>query len=177
MTHCDFKTTLTINFFAYVQLSRLFLSQKQKQDEHSHIVNVISIAGMQGMISGWNSDYGSSKQALGAFFDSLRQELEEEGSPVKITNVYPYIIDTNLFKGFSGIALNLIPMLKKERVAARILEAFLHSEEEVYDPWYAYWLGVGMLFVPSTRLRNVIRQTLMGNGMKTFIGNQNKKSQ
>ena len=93
---------------------------------------------------------------------------------MKITNVYPYIIDTNLFKEFQGIALYLIPMLKKENVAARIYRAFLYEEKEVYDPWYAYWLGIGMLCVPSIRLRNVIRQTLMGDGMKTFVGNMRK---
>lgn len=53
---------------------------------------MISIAGLQGMTSSRNSDYGATKHALTGWSDSLRQELVD--SPVKITNIYPYIVDT-----------------------------------------------------------------------------------
>jgi short-subunit dehydrogenase len=133
---------------------------------------MISVAGMQGMTAMNNTDYSASKAALTAFFDSLRQELIDEGSPVKITNVYPYIIDTDLFKGFSGFALKIIPILKKQSVAYRIYEAIMFEEQEVYIPGYTYWMGVGMMIIRgfSEPLRIRIIQKLMGDGMKTLKG-------
>lgn len=83
---------------------------------------------MQGATSIRNSDYSASKAALSSFVDSLRQELIDEESPVKMTNIYPYIINTDLFKGFSGLALWLIPMLKKDEVAKRIYDAIMIGE-------------------------------------------------
>ena len=72
-----------------------------------------------------------------------------------------------MFSGFSGMALWLIPMLKKEEVAERIYKAIVFEEEEVYIPWYSYWMTVIMLLIPSLKLRHWIIQTLMGNGMAT----------
>ena len=87
---------------------------------------------------------------------------------VLITNVYPYIVDTDLFSGFNGLALWLIPLLKQERVAEELYQkAFVDGQEEVYIPWFAYWLGIGMLIVRpfSERLRIFINQIMMGDGM------------
>jgi len=116
-----------------------------------------------------NTDYASAKSALSTFFDALRQECILESKPIFITNVYPYIIDTQLFAGFNGFALNLIAPLKKAAVAEGVFEAaFRNGLEEVYLPWYTYWLGIGMLIIRpfSERLRIWIIQSLMGNGMK-----------
>ena len=105
------------------------------------------------MTSSRNSDYGATKHALTGWSDSLRQELVEANSPVVMTNIYPYIVDTQLFKGFSGLALWLVPILRKQDVAYRIYRAIMFQEEDVYMPWYTYWMGVAMMFVPSLRLR------------------------
>mmetsp|Transcript_14976 Transcript_14976/g.23187 ORF Transcript_14976/g.23187 Transcript_14976/m.23187 type:complete len:95 (+) Transcript_14976:537-821(+) len=93
---------------------------------------------MQGMTAIHNTDYSSCKAALTSFFDTLRQEVIDNGwcGQVSVTNVYPYIIDTSLFAGFSGLALKLIPTLKKEDVAARIVRAIENCEVEVYIPWF-----------------------------------------
>ena len=118
-----------------------------------------------------NSDYAASKAALMAFFDSLRQELVDEGDDkTLITNIYPYIINTTLFKGFSGLALKVIPILKKEDVAKRIFDAVYFKEQEVYIPWYTNLLGIGMIIIRSfsERLRIKIIQVLMGDGMKSL---------
>ena len=93
-----------------------------------------------------------------------------QGKDVKICNVYPYIIDTELFSGFSGKALWLMSALKVQDVAAKIVQAILEDSEEVYLPWYAYWLGIGMIVLRgfSERLRVLIIQFLMGDGMTTL---------
>jgi short-subunit dehydrogenase len=58
---------------AYVKLTKLFLNQDQNLwMKNQKIINLISVAGMQGMTSVQNSDYSASKAALTSFFDSLR---------------------------------------------------------------------------------------------------------
>lgn len=165
MTLQEYKETININQLAYIHLTKLFVDREQT----GHIVNMISIAGMQGMTAIRNSDYSASKAALTSFFDCLRQEFLDECSPIKITNIYPYVIDTDLFKGFSGYALNLIPILRKSSVAFRVYEAIMYEEEEVYIPWHSYWAGVVMMVVRgfSETVRVKIIQKLMGDGMKT----------
>ena len=126
---------------------------------------------MQGMTAGFNTDYSSTKSALLQFFDSLRQELLLNESPVHLTNFYPYIVDTALFSGFSGLALWIVPILRKEYVAGVVFkESFLRQSYEVYIPSYAYWMGIVMLVIrPFSEIFRVkIIKLLMGNGMMTL---------
>jgi len=106
-----FRLTMDINFMAYVHLTRLFLAQK----ECSHLVNVISIAGH--MACGQNSDYCASKFALTGFVKALRFEIEASKKPVKMTNFYPYYIDTGLFEGFKPKMRYILPTLNATYVA------------------------------------------------------------
>ena len=45
-----------------------------------------------------------------------------------MTNIYPYYINTGLFKGFSPLLGSLIPMLDTNYVARRIYQAILAEE-------------------------------------------------
>jgi short-subunit dehydrogenase len=67
----EYKETISVNFLAYVHLTKLFL----EREKSGHIVNMCSIGGMSGMTSILNSDYAASKSAIAQFSDSLRQEL------------------------------------------------------------------------------------------------------
>ena len=133
-------------------------------------MNIVSIAGMQGMTAMYNSEYSASKAAVSSFADSLRQEILFKGIPIHVMNVYPYIIDTTLFAGFSGRALNLIPTLRVEDAAVEVVDSIYKDKLEVYIPWYSYWLGVGMIILRgiSEHLRIKIIQLLMGDGMTTL---------
>ena len=94
-----------------------------------------------------------------------------ENSGVHITNFYPYIVDTSMFQGFSGLALYIVPILRKEYVAEVVYKnSFLQKSYEVYIPRYSYWMGIGMLVIrPFSELFRIkIIQTLMGNGMATL---------
>ena len=109
----EFRKTISVNLLAYVHLAKLFLMQKNDLD--LHLVNVNSIAGH--CASQANTDYCSSKYGIHGFTDALRHEL-----PVgtKMTNFYPYYIDTGLFKGFKPLLGVLIPMLTPECVGRRM---------------------------------------------------------
>lgn len=72
-------------------------------------------------------NYCATKQALKAFTDSLRMELEAEGAPISITLLKPGSIDTPLFqkaKTLLGVEPQPIPPVYMPEVVARaILEA------------------------------------------------------
>jgi len=89
-----------------------------------------------------------------------------------MTNIYPYVVDTDMFAGVSFVALNILPKLRKKAVAHRIYTALSKNEEEVYLPWFAYWLGVLLLCVPGVRFKGWLKSRLMGDGMKTMSKNK-----
>ena len=131
---------MDINFSSYVHLSMLFLAQSEINTANSdryHLVNVNSIAGH--VTCSRNADYSASKFALTGFSDSLRQELELDKSLVKMTNFYPYYINTGLFAGFKPVLRWILPTLRADEVTKRMYTAIMAEEKEVYiDPiiWY-----------------------------------------
>ena len=93
-----------------------------------------------------NSDYSASKFAMNGFYEALRYELENENSPVKLTNFYPYYINTGLFSGFvpSSILTFILPILNVKDVADRMHQAILAEEKEVYIYSCIYWMKIVM---------------------------------
>ena len=55
--------------------------------------------------------------------EALRMQLNKEGSAVRCTMVSPYYIDTGMFEGVRTRFSFLLPILKQEAVARRILTA------------------------------------------------------
>ena len=156
-----FKLTMDINFNSYVHLTMLFLDQvgiaEEREADRFHLCNVNSIAGH--MTCQRNSDYSASKFALTGFTDALRQELEFKGSPVKMTNFYPYYIDTGLFEGFKPTMRFIMPTLKAEKVTRRMHQAIMAEEKEVYIEPIIWWLKNVTHFMPlalKTRLARLL---------------------
>ena len=122
----DFRKSIETNLLAYVHLSKLFLEQEDLVVEGSphpalHLVNVNSIAGHCACQA--NSDYCASKYGIHGFTDALRHELPFYGDGKrcpKMTNFYPYYVNTGLFKGFAPLLGLLVPMLDTEYVAKRM---------------------------------------------------------
>lgn len=160
---------MDINFNSYVHLSKLFLAQKAiadpKEGSRFHLVNVNSIAGI--VTCQRNSDYSASKFALSGFTDALRQELEYTKSPVKLTNFYPYYIDTGLFEGFKPTLSWILPTLKADKVTRRMYQAIVAEEKEVFINSILWYLKVALQFLPLS-IRNKLLQILVGEGMEHF---------
>ena len=100
-----------------------------------------------------------------AFLDSLRQELLEEKSPVKLTNVYPYLMDTAMFKGVRGWAQIFVPPLTKEYVSERTYQAIMAEEWDAYVPFWTYWASIALLCLPGHRVRYLALKLGMGDAM------------
>ena len=91
----DMEWLMGINFWGVVYGTKAFLPIL-KQAEEGHIVNISSVFGLIGVPT--QSAYNAAKFAVRGFTESLRQELEIEGSHVSATSVHPGGIKTNIAK-------------------------------------------------------------------------------
>lgn len=89
----DFEWLMGINFWGVVYGTKAFLPYL-KQADRGHIVNVSSVFGLIGIPS--QSAYNAAKFAVRGFTESLRIELELEGSSVSCTSIHPGGIKTNI---------------------------------------------------------------------------------
>jgi NAD(P)-dependent dehydrogenase (short-subunit alcohol dehydrogenase family) len=91
----DFDWLMEINFWGVVRMTRAFLPLLRSSDQ-ARIVNVSSIFGI--IAPPGQTAYCASKFAVRAFSDSLRRELEAEGSKIGVTVVHPGGVNTSIAK-------------------------------------------------------------------------------
>jgi all-trans-retinol dehydrogenase (NAD+) len=116
-SHEEIERTMRINSSAPMHLTRELLPGMLERGQ-GHIVNIASAAGL--VSNPRMSIYCASKWAVIGWSDSLRLELEQAGSAVKVTTVLPYYIDTGMF---AGVRSPVIPILQPDYVATQIVEA------------------------------------------------------
>ncbi len=86
--------------------------------DRGHICNIASAAGM--LSNPRMSVYAASKWAMIGWSDSLRIELKQMRSRVRVTTIAPYYINTGMF---DGVRSRIFPILKPEKTARKILKA------------------------------------------------------
>lgn len=166
-SHNDIDRTMNINSSALMHITKEFLPG-MIADKNGHIVNIASAAGMTG-----NPDmsvYVASKWAVIGWSDSLRLEMEKLKSNVKVTTVTPFYINTEMF---AGVKSNLIPIVKPEVAARKIVRGIEKNKLFVRMPGIVYIL----LFVKGilpVRWFDVIVGEWMGiyKTMNDFKGRQ-----
>ncbi|MCG9972749.1 SDR family oxidoreductase [Christiangramia crocea] len=167
----EIDRTMKVNSIAPMKLSLSLLPQMIKKGS-GHIVNISSAAGM--LANPGMSVYCASKWALSGWSDSLRIEMERERTGVKVLTVTPYYIDTGMFKGVSS---PLIPILKPEKVAKRIIKAIEKDKIILRTPEIIYLLPFVKGILPKRMLDLVIGK-LFGiySSMNTFKGRTNDQN-
>ena len=95
-TDADINRTFDINTKGAMFVTRRILKDMRERGE-GHICNITSSAGMLALPK--MSLYASSKWAAIGWSESLRIELEREKSPVRVTTIAPYFINTGMFDG------------------------------------------------------------------------------
>ena len=98
-----------------------------------HIVTVASAGGLIG-VAGLVA-YCTSKWAAVGFDDALRSELRTVAPQIKTTVVCPYYMDTGMFSGVRTKFSWLLPILKAEAVADRIIRAITRDCPRVMMPF------------------------------------------
>jgi all-trans-retinol dehydrogenase (NAD+) len=125
--------TFAVNTLAPFRTVRAFLPGMLAQGG-GHIVTIASASGIAAVPR--LADYSASKAAAIAFDESLRLELKHDRLPVRTTVVCPYYIATGMFAGVHTRFPLLLPILKPEAVAERIVRAIERNESRVILPWF-----------------------------------------
>ena len=89
----DFEWLFEINFWGVVRMTRAFLPLLRRSAD-AHIVNISSLFGL--IAPPGQSAYCASKFAVRGFSESLRRELEAEGTRIAVTTVHPGGVNTSI---------------------------------------------------------------------------------
>lgn len=117
MTSDEIVRTMNINTIAPMFVARAMLPGMIARNK-GHICTIASAGGM--LSNPKMSVYAASKWGAIGWSDSVRIELQEMKSDVHITTVAPYYINTGMF---DGVKSRIIPILKPEYVARKVLNA------------------------------------------------------
>lgn len=140
-SYSDIKRTMDINAIAPMLIAKEFLPGMKEQNS-GHICNIASSAGL--ISNPKMSVYASSKWAAVGWSDSLRLEMNQQNLNIGVTTVTPYYINTGMFDGVKSI----IPILKPEKVAQKIIRGIERNRIFVSMPWSVQFVRFGQGIMP-----------------------------
>ena len=126
----EINRTMMVNALAPMYVTQQVLPDMVARDS-GHICNIGSAGGM--ISNPRMSIYAASKWATIGWSDSVRIELREMKSRVRVTTIAPYYITTGMF---DGVRSKIFPLLHPENVASRILRAIERDTAfKMFMPW------------------------------------------
>ena len=135
--------TMNINTIAPMFVARAMLPDMLKRNRG----HVCTIASAGGMISNPKmSVYAASKWGVIGWSDSVRIELQEMKSNVHFTTVAPYYINTGMF---DGVKSRIIPILKPEYVAKRVIRAIERNKAFRGIPFGFHFIRFWQAILPT----------------------------
>ena len=136
----DINLTMDVNATAPMLVALQALPDMIRRDSGC-VCNIASAAGMLGVPR--MSVYCASKWAVIGWTESMRIELKMAGSKVKVMSVAPYFINTGMF---DGVQSKIFPILKPEKVAAKVIAAIEKGKsfKGIPFPYHfiRFWQGV-----------------------------------
>lgn len=138
LTEQQIRRTFAVNVLSLFWTTKAFIPALKKQ-QRAAIVTVASAAGIVAVAR--QTDYAASKFAAVGFTNSLRSELKKAGSHIRTLTVCPYYIDTGMFEGVTTKFPLLLPILKEQAVADKIVEAVAKGRERLIMPPFAAVAG------------------------------------
>ncbi len=136
----DIRLTMDVNATAPMVVALQMLPDMIARNS-GHICNIASAAGMLSLPK--MSVYAASKWAVIGWSDSVRIELQQMHSAVRVTTVAPYFINTGMF---DGVRSRLFPILDPERTALKIVRAIERNRDFRGLPFgfhfIRFWQGV-----------------------------------
>jgi all-trans-retinol dehydrogenase (NAD+) len=125
------EATFAINTLSLFWTVKAFLPA-MVQRGRGHLVTIASASALIGVAK--LSDYAASKWAAMGFDESLRAELRRSAPALRTTVVCPYYIDTGMFRGVRSRFPWLLPILREDDVAARIVRAVERDQRQLFLP-------------------------------------------
>jgi len=140
------EKTFGVNSLSLFWTAKAFLPGMMERGR-GHVVTIASAAGWVGVNR--LADYCASKWAAVGFDESLRMELRQTAPGVKTTVICPFFIDTGMFSGVQTRFSWLLPILKEEDVAKRVVRAIERNEARVMLPPVLALVPVGRFLPPA----------------------------
>jgi len=116
MSSEQWKSMFDTNVHGLFYVSKRLIKNMKRQEE-GHIVNISSIAGLNGVKN--FAGYSGSKHAVRGISHSMYMELREFG--IKVTSIYPGSVNTNFFDAIEGTDANE-NMMRAEDVATTVVQ-------------------------------------------------------
>ena len=167
-TESEIVRTININTIAPMFVTRAMLPDMLERN-CGHICNITSAGGM--LSNPRMSVYAASKWGAIGWSDSVRIELQNMKSKVHVTTVAPYFINTGMF---NGVKSPIIPVLKPEFVAKRIIRAIEKNKGFKGIPFGFHFIRFWQFILP-TRIFDWFFGEVMGiyHAMDNFTGRKN----
>ena len=143
MSADEITRTININTIAPMFVARAMLPGMLRRNT-GHICTITSAGGM--LSNPKMSVYAASKWGATGWSDSVRIELQEMKSKVRITTVAPYFIKTGMFE---GVKSPIIPILKPEYVARKVINAIEKNKNFAGIPFGFHFIRFWQAFLPS----------------------------
>lgn len=143
MTSDEILRTMNINTIAPMFVARAVLPDMLKRNR-GHICTIASAGGM--LSNPKMSVYAASKWGVIGWSDSVRIELQDSRSDVHITTVAPYYINTGMF---DGVKSRIIPILKPEYVARRVIMGIEHNRTFCGIPFGFHFIRFWQAILPT----------------------------
>lgn len=140
-TPADIERSMSINANAPMYITLEFLPHMIRQNS-GHICNITSSAGL--ISNPKMSVYAASKWAATGWSDSLRLEMKQLSYNIGVTTVTPYYISTGMFHGVRSV----VPILKPETVARKIIRGIERNHLFVSLPWSMRFVRFGQGVLP-----------------------------
>ena len=161
----EMTRTMNINTLAPMFVTRAALPDMLSRNS-GHVCTIASAGGM--LSNPKMSVYAASKWGAIGWSDSVRIELQDMKSNVHVTTVAPYYINTGMF---DGVKSPIIPVLKPEYVAKRIIRAIERNKSFKGIPFGFHFIRFWQFILP-TRIFDFIFGEVMGiyHTMDAFTG-------
>ena len=143
MSADEITRTININTIAPMFVAHAMLPGMLRRNR-GHICTITSAGGM--LSNPKMSVYAASKWGATGWSDSVRIELQEMKSNVRITTVAPYYINTGMF---DGVKSPIIPILKPEYVSRKVLRAIEKNKNFAGIPFGFHFIRFWQAFLPT----------------------------
>lgn len=168
-TDAEIRTDLQVNALGSFWCVRAFLRQMLSEPSPQGVMVTMGSI-MAELPAARQAEYCASKAAVGQMHECLRWELRArpDARDIRSLLVLPYAVRTPMLDGaallgegsepchrrFAWIGL-LLPPLRPEAVAQRVVRAVQAGEERVYIPWVIGWIPAALNLLPAP-MRDVV---------------------
>lgn len=162
----EIEKTIGVNVLGVMLPARAFLPA-MIQRQSGHIVTIASAAGM--LANPQMAVYAASKWAALGWSDSLRLEMLQLKTGIKVTSVTPSYIDTGMF---DGVRTNfVIPKVKPENAVSAIINGIEKDKIYVRMPFMVYSIPFVKGLLPARWFDFLVGKGLgVYKTMSTFTG-------